>query len=227
MKILMLGPPGVGKGTIGKLLAAKLHVPHFVMGDVIRTHVHAGTAFGKLAGEKISKGNLIPDERVVSLFFKMTERNRKYAKGVVLDGFPRTPLQIELMHRKGWNFDAVVHLTASKRTLLRRLCARRICPKCKNVYNLITDPPKTDALCDTDGARLLLRDDDTPAIVGHRLEVYGRKTKPVVDYYLGTGKLIRVGTERKPKEILHLVLTKLRKQLVHKDRGIRPTRKLK
>mgnify|MGYP001612615590 CR=1 FL=1 len=226
-RILLLGSPGVGKGTIGRLLAQRLNISHFVMGDIIREHVQHEKRFGKLAAHYINSGNIVPNKRVVKQFFIITKRNKKYSRGIVLDGFPRNLQQASLLEKKGWHPCIVIYLSATTRTLIKRLGYRRICPKCKRVYNLRTKQPHHDMRCDDDNTPLILRSDDKPDVIKHRLDIYNKNTKPLIDYYQSRKILIRASTEHTPTQVLASILPKLTKQLMQKNCSITTWRKNK
>ena len=211
MNILMIGPQGVGKGTIGRLLSKKLRLPHLAMGDVMRDHITRGTSFGKMAKSRMDKGDFVPDEKVVKQFFLMTKRNKRYSKGMILDGFPRTIFQANLLKNKGFLLDKVIYLTSPDKLLIKRLSNRRVCPQCKRVYNLLTQPPKKKGVCDDDGTALVHRDDDKSEVVKHRLDVYALRTKELVNHLKKESCLLTINGVGTPQTVLGRVLTKLRK----------------
>ncbi len=198
MRLVLLGPPGVGKGTQGRLLADHLRVPLIATGEMLREAVKNGTPLGRRAQAVMESGELVSDEIMIGLVSERTARSDA-AQGFILDGFPRTTAQADaldaLLRERGQGLDAVVLLTAEPEQLLRRLSARRECPACQRAYNLLSQPPRRDAVCDADGTALVQREDDREETVRQRLQVYRRQTAPLVDYYQAGGRLREVRSE--------------------------------
>lgn len=190
MRVILLGPPGAGKGTQGERLARHFGVPRFATGDMLREAVRAGTRVGREARAYIDRGELVPDE-VVTRIVEEALRREEAAGGFILDGFPRTVAQAEALDRVlesvGSRIDAVVYFDVPERELVRRLTGRRVCPRCGATYNLHEGPPKAEGVCDRCGGELVTRSDDDEETVRQRLRVYERSTAPLVDRYRRAG----------------------------------------
>ncbi len=205
MNIILLGPPGVGKGTQGIMLAEKMGWERLVTGDLLRVAKDAGTELGVQAQQYMTAGNLVPD----SLIIKMVEEKLSTLSpgtGVIYDGFPRTEAQASAFHPMlealGRAIDRVVVLEADDRVLTDRISGRRSCLTCGSVYNIVFDPPKKDGVCDQDGTPLFHRADDQADTVQNRLEVYRRETEPLISYFEeGTPEVHRVPSEEGPDEV--------------------------
>ena len=205
MKLVLLGKPGSGKGTIAEMLMDKFKIPHISTGDLIRDNIRNKTEWGKRL-EKYGSG-FIPDELALELIHdRLSEGDCK--EGFILDGFPRTLLQAESFDVK---IDKVVDLDVSDETLIKRISNRRSCTKCGEVYNLITLPPKLEGKCDVEGADLYQRKDDNPETIKVRLREYATKTEPLIGFYKDKGLLVVVDSEGNPEEIFRRVLDSLGK----------------
>ena len=196
MRIVLLGPPGVGKGTQGRRLAAERGLPLVSTGETLRDAVARGTALGLRARAIMDAGQLVPDEVMIGVVRERLGRPDA-AAGFVLDGFPRTVPQAEaldaLLAERGVSLDAVLSLGADEEELVRRLVARRECPVCQRAYNLVSSPPRVPGRCDDHPqAALIQRADDEEPTVRRRLEVYAAQTRPLVGYYRARGRLVEV-----------------------------------
>jgi len=212
--IILLGPPGAGKGTQSRLIREKYGVPQISTGELLRDHVARATGVGLEAQAIMSRGELVPD-RLLYGIVSARLREPDCRRGFVLDGFPRTAAQA------GW-LDAflqneffenqlpgqaaapalvVIQLLVDYTELLLRLTGRRQCPTCGRTYNIHFQPPRVDELCDVDGTPLILRDDDREEVVRERLAVYERQTTPVVEYYRQQGSLVVVNADRPVAEV--------------------------
>lgn len=196
MRLVLLGPPGVGKGTQGRRLATEHGWALISTGEILRDAVAKGTPLGLEARRVMDQGRLVPDDVMIGL---VRERSAEpdASKGFVLDGFPRTVPQAEALERvlaeRGQQLDAAVCLDASEDELVRRLSARRECPVCKRAYNLVSAAPKDGRHCDDHpGAELIQRADDTAETIRRRLEVYRESTAPLIGWYRGRGRLAEV-----------------------------------
>ena len=208
--VLLMGPPGVGKGTQAKLLAEKFGFRHIATGDILREAVRKRTKLGKLAKSYMDKGQLVPDEVMLGLIDEVLAETDA---DVILDGYPRTVVQAEnlepTLNRHGFVLKQAVFIDVPDDEIVRRLSARRICPKCGAVYNLLTQPPKDDEICDNCGTKLIMRDDDRPEVIMTRLRVYRDQTKPVLDYYKSRGLLRIVSGEGNIEEVHQRLLNVL------------------
>lgn len=204
LNLVLLGPPGSGKGTQGERLQEDFRLPYYATGDILREAVREETDLGKEAKEYMDRGDLVPDEVIVGV---IADRicSGEASDGFILDGFPRTEPQAEAldseMERLGRDLSSAVLIDVPDDEVVRRLSGRRICAKNGHVFHVEFDPPKNEDVCDVCGARLVIRDDDKPEVVKHRLEQYHDKTKPLVDYYDGKGILRRVDGSRPPDEV--------------------------
>jgi len=196
VRLVLLGPPGVGKGTQGRRLAAERGLALISTGEVLREAVARRTPLGLEAQRVMDAGHLVPDEVMIELVRERTAAESA-AQGFVLDGFPRTVPQADalgaVLEKRGQGLDAVLYLTGDEGTLVTRMTARRECPVCKRAYNLVSAPPKDGRHCDDHpDMELIQRVDDTETTVRHRLEVYRAQTAPLVDYYRATSRLREV-----------------------------------
>jgi adenylate kinase len=186
MEMILLGLPGVGKGTQAKKLEAALNIPHIATGDIFREAIKNGTPLGKKAESFIEAGELVPDEVTIGI---VEERLGKSdcENGFILDGFPRTIKQAEaldsILSKQNKELDLAIYLTAEKEILIERLSGRRICEDCGATYHIKNDPPKKEGICDECGGKLIQRSDDTKETVEKRIEVNKEKTKKLVDFY--------------------------------------------
>ena len=206
--LILLGPPGAGKGTQAKLIARRLGVPHVSTGDMFRDAVSRDTPTGHLAKPIMERGQLVPDPIVL----KMVEERLAQpdtAKGFVFDGFPRTLPQSEqldgILAKLGFGKPIVVDIRVDPEKLIRRLSGRWTCSVGGEIYNLFDRPPKVPGVCDRDGGKLTQRADDAPEVVKARLVAYDRQTKPVSDYYRQHGVLVTVDGEASIDEVSNRV----------------------
>jgi len=211
MKLILLGPPGAGKGTQSVVLAKKYNLPHISTGDILRESVKSGQPLGLKAKEYMDKGALVPDEVVTGI---VAERLKKpdTKKGFILDGFPRTIKQAEdlgsALEGMGAKIDAVIYFETSTNVVIERLTGRRVCKSCGSNYHIKNIPPKKEGLCDKCGGQLYHRADDNEGAVLNRLKVYEDQTKPLIDYYSKRGMLKKVSGDMGVDELFK-VLSKL------------------
>ena len=204
--VILLGPPGAGKGTQAKRLVDRYGIPQISTGDLLRENVAAGTALGKQAKAIMERGELVSDNLVVAMVQERLERP-DCKQGFVLDGFPRTVAQAEwvdgfLKQRPGgWPPLVVVNIQVDYNQLLRRLTGRRSCPTCGRIYNVYFQPPRVAGICDVDGSALITRKDDAEEVVSERLKAYEKQTLPLVDYYRRQGRLREVDGDRPVDEV--------------------------
>lgn len=194
MRIILFGPPGVGKGTQAKLLAEEFAIPHISTGDLLRAAVKNKTPLGIKAQEYMSAGNLVPDEIMIGLIGEVLS-SKKASKGFILDGFPRTVAQAKaldaLFERMNITLDRVISLRVEHDEVIRRLAQRRMCRQCGRIYNMHQlDDDATR--CQDCGGELYQREDDKPETSRHRLEVYLRETKPLKDFYRRSGRFTQI-----------------------------------
>jgi adenylate kinase len=195
MRLILLGPPGSGKGTQAKLLCDRLGLVHISTGDILREAVRRNTAAGRLAQPYMVSGQLVPDDLVnemVADHFRRDDRPEKF----VMDGYPRTLAQAasfdQVLRQQFLNLDAVVQLLVDVEEVVKRLSGRWTCPRCQTPYHVRYKPPRVPGICDLDGTPLVQREDDREETVRQRMAVYHHNTEPLVDYYRGQGLLRQV-----------------------------------
>ncbi|MFB6265139.1 MAG: adenylate kinase [Bradymonadaceae bacterium] len=200
-RLIMLGPPGAGKGTQAQRLADDLDVPQVSTGDMLRDARRRGTELGEKAAEYMDAGELVPDEIVVGIVDdRLDEPDAR--DGYILDGFPRTREQAEALDEMGVSIDAVISLSVGEDELVRRLSGRLNCPECGAAFHADFDPPSTDDVCDECGHEgLVTREDDRPEVVRERLATYREQTEPLVAYYQQKGLLVEIDGEGTPEEV--------------------------
>jgi adenylate kinase len=204
LNLILLGPPGAGKGTQAERLVDDFDLPYYATGDILRAAVKEGTELGREAKQHMDHGELVPDELITQV---VVERlgSEEAQDGFLLDGFPRTLPQAEALgqalDRLGRSLTAAILIDASDEEVVRRISGRRICVKSQHVYHVEFDPPKNEGVCDQDGSRLVQRDDDRPETVEKRLAVYHRQTKPVIEWYAEASLLRRFDGDRSPEEV--------------------------
>ena len=208
MNIILLGPPGAGKGTQAKMLVEKYHIPQISTGDILRAAVKEGTQLGKEAKSYMDKGELVPDSVVIGIVEeRIQEPDCK--DGYMLDGFPRTVPQSkaldEMLQKLASQIDHVASIEVAQEELIKRLTGRRTCRECGAGYHVMFDPPKKEGVCDKCGGELYQRDDDNEQTVRSRLQVYDSQTKPLIEYYQAQGKLRPIDGVGDIKEIFERV----------------------
>ena len=214
MRLVLLGPPGVGKGTQASAIVGKYNIPHISTGDIFRANIKEGTELGKEAKSYMDKGLLVPDELVVSIVQdRLTKED--CSEGFLLDGFPRTLDQADALDKEltkmGIELNKVVNIEAEKDVLIERAIGRRICKSCGATYHIKFNPPKIDKVCDIDGGELLQRDDDIEETVATRIGVYNEQTQPLIDYYRKKGIILNVDGTRPIKDIFGEIVQSLSK----------------
>ncbi len=182
MNTILLGPPGVGKGTAAKRMVATYGIPQISTGDLLREAVKKQTDLGLQAKKYMDAGELVPDALVIGMLKDRVAQD-DCAKGFILDGFPRTIPQAESLDSSGIRIDAVVCLVAPEEVIVERLSGRRDCPKCGAIYHIKNSPPKKEGICDQCGTALITRDDQRPEVISNRLKVYRSQTEPLIAYY--------------------------------------------
>jgi adenylate kinase len=205
LNLVLLGPPGSGKGTQGERLQEDFQLPYYATGDILRAAVRDETELGKTAKEYMDRGDFVPDEVIIGVIVERLG-DPEAADGFILDGFPRTMPQAEALDAElktlGRALRAVLLIDVPDEEVVRRLGGRRTCVKDgSHIYHVEFDPPKQPETCDIDGSRLLVRDDDKPEVIQHRLEQYHEKTEPLIDYYDEKGLLRRIDGTPSPDEV--------------------------
>jgi adenylate kinase len=204
VNLVLLGPPGAGKGTQADRLRKDFNLPYYSTGIILREAVDAQSELGKKAKEYMDNGDLVPDELICDVIAERFDSGEA-DDGFLLDGFPRTVGQAEMLDRildsRGRELTAVLLIEAPDDEVVRRLSGRRTCAKGQHVYHVEFDPPKHEGVCDQDGSRLIQRDDDKPETVRKRLSVYHEQTEPLVDWYEDRSVLRRFDGTRSPDEV--------------------------
>ena len=204
LNLVLLGPPGSGKGTQGERLQEDFRLPYYATGDILRAAVRDGTELGAAAQEYMDRGDLVPDEVIIGVIAERVE-SPEAADGFILDGFPRTLPQAEALTAEleelGRDLTAVLLIEVPDDEIVRRLGGRRTCAKSGHVFHVEFDPPKDPDVCDIDGSRLLVREDDKPEVIRRRLEQYREKTEPLIGHYEERGLLRRLDGSPPPDEV--------------------------
>lgn len=208
MKIILLGPPGAGKGTQAELLAERYGIPTISTGNMIRAEVREGTPLGQKTKQYIDEGQLVPDEIIMAIV------ESRLAKpdcegGFILDGIPRTIPQAQALDEMDLGDYVVLNISVADEEILNRLGGRRVCGKCGATYHVTFNPPKAEGVCNTCGDALIIRPDDAKETIQKRLEVYHAQTEPLVSYYEKAGKLINILSEGSVEETTAAIQTAL------------------
>jgi adenylate kinase len=202
--LVLLGPPGAGKGTQAQRLRDDFDLPYYSTGDILREAIASETELGKQAKEIVERGDLVPDDLISAVIAEKLDSGEA-DDGFLLDGFPRTVGQAEMLEgaldKRGRSLTAALLIDAPDEEVVKRLSGRRTCAKNGHVYHVDFDPPKNEGVCDQDGSRLLQRDDDKPETVKNRLQVYHEQTEPLIDWYEERGLLRRFDGTRSPEEV--------------------------
>lgn len=209
--VVLLGPPGAGKGTQSKRIMEKYLIPQVSTGDLLRYNVTQGNELGRIAKTLMDRGELVPDDLVCEMV-RLRLKQPDCKRGYVLDGFPRTAAQAGWLDallddrlfdnsRPTRAWPIVIRLEVDYNQLLLRITGRRSCPTCGRIYNVHFQPPRVDEICDVDGRKLVIRNDDRPEVIQPRLAAYQKQTAPVADYYQRTHRLISVNGDRPMDEV--------------------------
>jgi len=192
MRLILLGPPGAGKGTQAEVLVEKLNVPQISTGDILRAAVKNGTPVGLQAKAYMDAGDLVPDDVIIGVVKeRLTQPDCK--NGYIFDGMPRTIAQAEALDAGNVQIDTVLSIEVPDETIINRLGGRRTCPECGIIYHVVTKKPKKEGICDACGTALVIRKDDEAETIKNRLQTYHKETEPLIDYYKAQGKLKEVG----------------------------------
>lgn len=214
MRLVILGPPGAGKGTQANEIVERYNIPHISTGDILRENIKKGTDLGLEAKKYMDQGNLVPDSLVLDLIQERISR-ADTKDGFLLDGFPRnvsqaTALDAEL-DKLGIKLDKVINIIVDPKKLIERATSRRVCPTCGETYNIVAKPPKVEGKCDKDGSDLIIRSDDTEETVSRRIEVYTEQTSPLIDYYKAQGTLFDVDGSQSIEQVTEDIFKGLNK----------------
>jgi adenylate kinase len=214
VRVVLVGPPGAGKGTQAQFIASHLAIPKVSTGDIFRYNVSAGTELGRQARSFMERGDLVPDEVTVAMVAGRLQEDDALS-GFLLDGFPRNVPQAEtlkkLMADWGMRLDLVLELVVDHDEVIRRLSGRRTCRKCGRVWHIAFDPPSVPGKCDECGGELFQRDDDREETIRHRLEVYEQQTQPLISYYADEGILLGIDATGPVEDVTERALVALRR----------------
>lgn len=214
IRIILIGPPGVGKGTQSAFLTEQFGVVQISTGDLFRNHMKAGTSLGNLAKRYIEQGRLVPNGVTLEMLAERMRMPDVQKKGFILDGYPRNVDQAHalagLLEELEENLDAVIAIEVGDDTLVKRLSGRMGCTKCGAIYNMANKPPKRDWICDVCNSPLFVRDDDKPETIRERLKIFHEQTKPVVDHYAETGIVTRIDGTLEPAVVYQEILSALK-----------------
>ncbi len=223
LNLVLLGPPGSGKGTQGERLQEDLQLPYWATGDILRAAVRDETDLGKAAKEYMDRGDLVPDDVIVGAIAERID-SAEAADGFILDGFPRTVPQAEALAAKlgelGRDLTAVLLIDAGDEEVMRMLGGRRTCEANGHVFHVEFNPPKQAGVCDLDGSELIVRDDDKPEVIRKRLETYHEKTEPLIEYYDHRSVLRRIGGESSPDEVAEEIRRTLATMRLEQDEAV-------
>jgi len=216
MKLVLLGPPGAGKGSLAGLLKDSLGVLHVSTGDMLREEMKNETTIGIEAKNYIEKGELVPDEVVTKLIEKKLTNDERVKNGYMLDGFPRTKQQAESLDRILNDItkplDYVIYLEAELPLIIKRLTGRRVCKSCGALFHMTNKPPLEEGICDSCGGTLYQRADDNEETIRNRMEVYLQNTIPMIDYYEGQGKLEKIDGNKESADLQEMLMQKFHEE---------------
>ena len=214
MRIVLLGPPGSGKGTQAQLLVDKFGVPQISTGDILRDNITKKNKLGILADKLLKKGELVPDDIILGIIETVLDGDNTRS-GFIFDGFPRTIPQAvgldDLLEDRDIRIDNVMNIEISEDEIVKRLSARWSCPNCGSLFNTHFQPPSKNGICDNCGSELQQRDDDRPDTIRHRLTVYSRQTEPLIEYYKKRGILTNISAMEEPETVFNRIIETISK----------------
>jgi len=223
LNLVLLGPPGSGKGTQGERLQEDVRLPYWATGDILRAAVREETELGRTAKEYMDAGDLVPDEVIVGVIAERIA-SPEALDGFILDGFPRTTPQAEALDAKleemGRSVTAVLLIDVSDEEVVRRLGGRRTCAENGHVFHVEFNPPQQEGVCDIDGSELIVRDDDKPEVIRKRLETYHEKTEPLVSYYDQRSVLRRIEGTASPDDVTEEIRRTLATMRLEQDEAL-------
>jgi adenylate kinase len=214
VRLVLVGPPGAGKGTQAQFISSNLSIPKISTGDIFRYNVSTGTELGRQAREFMDRGDLVPDEVTIAMVTSRLQEDDAQV-GFLLDGFPRNVPQAETLKKMlgEWDsrLDIVLELVVDDDEVVRRLSGRRTCRKCGRIWHVVFDPPARTGICDECGGELFQRDDDQEDTIRHRLEVYQQQTRPLISFYADEGTLLGIDATGPVEEITDRAMSALRR----------------
>ncbi|HVO54836.1 MAG TPA: adenylate kinase [Solirubrobacterales bacterium] len=223
LNLVLLGPPGSGKGTQGERLKEDLRLPYYATGDILRAAVREETELGQTAKQYMDAGDLVPDEVIVGVIAEALDSDES-RDGFILDGFPRTTPQAEALDAKldelGRGLTAVLLIDVSDAEVIRRLGGRRTCVENGHVFHVDFNPPQQEGVCDIDGSELIVRDDDKPDVIQKRLDTYHEKTEPLIGYYDHRSVLRRIAGEAPPDQVTEELRRTLATMRLEQDEAV-------
>lgn len=208
MKLVFLGPPGAGKGTIAVIAKDVFNIPHISTGDLFRANIKNETELGKQVKAILASGELVPDSVTVNML-KERIKDDDCKNGFILDGFPRTIAQADALAELV-ELDKVINFVVENDIIIKRLSGRRVAKNSGKIYHMVYNPPKVEGICDVTGEELIQRDDDKPEAILHRLDVYADQTQPLIDYYKEKGLLLDLNAAVSPEEVVEELKAKLK-----------------
>ncbi|MBX7131606.1 MAG: adenylate kinase [Fimbriimonadaceae bacterium] len=215
MRLILIGPPGVGKGTQAALLEQRLGLKPLSSGVIFRSEIEAETDLGRLAKRYIDHGELVPNGVTIEMMAKRIRTDEVRKHGFILDGFPRTVRQAEALDEMladmGMDIDEVVSIEVNDDLVVGRLSGRMGCTKCGEIYHAQTKPPKREGLCDKCNGPLFVRTDDQPETIRERLKIFHENTRPVIEYYAAKGKLLRIDGSNEPEQVYSAIVEGLKR----------------
>ena len=207
-RLILLGPPGAGKGTQAGRIVGMYKIPHISTGDILRKHIKEETELGIEAQRYMDRGELVPDDLVLEVAEKRL-MEEDCQNGFLLDGFPRTVVQAEkldeLLQKADRSIDRVLVIDVKKEELMDRLVGRRVCRNCGTSYHVLNMPPEKQGVCDICGGELYQRSDDASSTVENRIDVYNARTMPLIEYYEKTGKVVRIDGAKDPEDVINQI----------------------